>query len=368
MEPRPQVEFVGVHKSFGAVRVIDDLTLSVRAGEFLSLLGPSGCGKTTSLGILAGFVTPDRGEVRLSGEVVTHVPTHRRNLGMVFQRYTLFPHMNVFDNVAFGLRLRRRSSAEVARRVDAALALVHLEGVRRRFPGELSGGQQQRIALARALVVEPKVLLLDEPLSSLDAKLRREMQVELRKIHDDLGTTTIYVTHDQEEALVLSDRIAVMQHGRIVQVDTPRAVYGTPRTRFVAEFVGDSNFLPARILARGGSRLRLRAAAGFELDLPPDGAAWSPDVDAAVELVVREDGLRLSLDPPDTTPSVRGTVERVVYHGTFWKYFVRLGAAEVRARAPVSAATPYPPGQEVYVALLAEALTIVEPPDAAART
>lgn len=360
MEAHAQVELVAIDKSFGSVRILEGLNLSVAPGEFLSLLGPSGCGKTTTLSILAGFLTPDAGEVRLAGVPVTRVPTHRRDLGMVFQRYTLFPHMNVFDNIAFGLRLRKVPQQEVERKVNAALDLVRLPGVGTRFPSQLSGGQQQRIALGRAIIVEPKVLLLDEPLSNLDAKLRREMQVELRRIHEELGTTTIYVTHDQEEALVLSDRIAVMQHGKILQIGKPRAIYDRPRTRFVAEFVGDSNFFSAEVLERRSDRLRVRVDAGFDLEVPVDGVSSVPQSGARIEVALREDRVRLSRQPPSGSVPVRARVARAVYHGTFWKYFLDIGELALRASVPASVAGQYEQGQDVFVVMPYEDLVIVE--------
>jgi len=261
----PQVELREIRKSFGSVQVLRDMDLTITRGEFISLLGPSGCGKTTTLNILAGFVTPDTGQVLLGGQDVIRLPPYRRKLGMVFQRYTLFPHMSVFDNVAFGLRLRKVPSSDVVRRVTTMLELVRLSDTSTRFPSELSGGQQQRIALARALVVEPLVLLLDEPLSNLDAKLRREMQIEIRRIHEKLGLTTVYVTHDQEESLVLSDRVAVLHNGAIAQLDVPKAVYDRPRTRFVAEFIGETNFLTGRLVERSPTRALVSLPGGLSL-------------------------------------------------------------------------------------------------------
>jgi len=227
----------------GKVVAVDAVTLDIRAGEFFALLGPSGCGKTTTLRMIAGFEMPDRGRVHVGGEDITDLPVHRRDMGMVFQSYALFPHRTVDENVAFGLRMRALPGPEIARRVQAALAQVALTGLEDRRPGQLSGGQQQRVALARALVIEPRVLLCDEPLGALDRKLRQQMQFELKELQRRLGVTLVFVTHDQEEALAMSDRIAVMNHGRVEQVGAPTEIYERPRTRFVADFIGEINLL-----------------------------------------------------------------------------------------------------------------------------
>jgi spermidine/putrescine ABC transporter ATP-binding subunit len=232
-----------LEKRYGDVVAVESLELDVAPGEFLTLLGPSGSGKTTTLAMVAGFEEPTRGSVWLGDRDITRLPTHRRNLGMVFQGYALFPHMSVFDNVAFGLRLKRVRGDELRRRVAEGLRSVALEGMEQRRPSQLSGGQQQRVALARAIVDDPPLLLMDEPLSALDKALRKQMQVELRRIHRNLGTTLLYVTHDQEEALSLSDRIVVMHEGRVMQAGTPREIYERPTTRFVAEFIGEANFV-----------------------------------------------------------------------------------------------------------------------------
>jgi ABC-type Fe3+/spermidine/putrescine transport system ATPase subunit len=240
-----------LEKHYGDVVAVDSMRLDVAPGEFLTLLGPSGSGKSTTLAMVAGFEEPTRGSVWLGDKEITQLPTHRRNLGMVFQGYALFPHMSVFDNVAFGLRLKRVRGAELRRRVADGLRSVALDGMEQRRPSELSGGQQQRVALARAIVDDPPLLLMDEPLSALDKALRSHMQVELRHIHRNLGTTLLYVTHDQEEALSLSDRIVVMHLGRVMQVGTPREIYERPATRFVAEFIGEANFVDVRDVAPG---------------------------------------------------------------------------------------------------------------------
>jgi len=244
------VDLIGVRKRYGRVVAVDGVSLSVREGEFFTLLGPSGCGKTTTLRLVAGFETPDQGEVRISGQGVNRLPPEGRPIGMVFQNYALFPNMTVFGNVAFPLRLRRLPERVVRRKVGELLEMVHLQGLEGRYPRELSGGQQQRVALARALAREPKVLLLDEPLSALDAKIREELRGELKRLQRETGLTALYVTHDQEEALALSDRIAVMREGRVEQLGTPREIYEAPANAFVARFVGTGTLVPGE--ARGG--------------------------------------------------------------------------------------------------------------------
>ena len=245
------VDISGVGKRYGNAAILDDIHVQFREGSFTSLLGPSGSGKTTLLRIVAGFVAPDSGRVRIGGRDVTDVPVHARNIGMVFQSYALFPHMTVRDNVAYGLRRRGVRGADLSRRVADVLAMVRLDALAERLPKQLSGGQQQRVALARAIVIAPSVLLLDEPLSALDRRLRQEMQVELRRIQRDSGLTTIFVTHDQEEALTLSDHVAILDRGRIVQEGTPLDVYERPATRFAAAFLGDANFLSGMPVAGG---------------------------------------------------------------------------------------------------------------------
>jgi ABC-type Fe3+/spermidine/putrescine transport system ATPase subunit len=239
----PDVELVGVTKRFGDVAAVDGVDLSVRPGEFLSLLGPSGCGKTTTLRLIAGFERPDEGEVRISGRDVSRLPPYKRDVNTVFQSYALFPHLSVLDNVAYGLKQRGLEKRERIARANEMLELVRLGGFGARKPRQLSGGQQQRVALARALVMHPQVLLLDEPLGALDLRVRKQLQIELKRIQEEIGITFVYVTHDQEEALAMSDRVAVMNAGRIEQLAAPREIYDHPRTEFVAAFIGDTNFM-----------------------------------------------------------------------------------------------------------------------------
>jgi len=340
-----------VTKRFGSVTAVRDVSLDVRRGEILGLLGPSGCGKTTTLRIIAGLEDPDDGTVAIRGEVVNEAPPYRRNLGMVFQHYALFPHMSVFDNIAFGLRMRRLRRREIAKLVGEAMELVRLSGLEERFPSQLSGGQQQRVALARAIVTKPAVLLLDEPLGALDKKLREEMQVEIKQLQREVRITTIFVTHDQEEALTLSDRIAVMEGGEIIQVGTPTEIYERPRSRFVSDFIGVSNFLPGRVVAReegvvtvetdGG--MRLVAAAGTEVA-----------IGAPVELAVRPEKIRIGATPGAARNGFRGTVERVVYLGCVTYYHVRLNGklplmVMTQNETPLPGSSLYLVGQEIYV-------------------
>src|SRR2546422_8246417 len=260
MLPRPAIGLVGVSKRFGTHVAVDDVTLEIGEGEFFSLLGPSGCGKTTTLRMVAGFELPDAGRIVLKGNDVTEVPANRRPVNMVFQQYALFPHMSVYDNVAFGLKVKHVPRSEHRERVGEMLRVVSLEGLDRRRARQLSGGQQQRVALARALVNRPAALLLDEPLGALDVKLRKQMQLELKRIQAELGTTFVYVTHDQEEALAMSDRIAVMNGGRVEQIGSPREIYEHPATAFVADFIGSLNAFDLRIdeLVGENAVMRLR--------------------------------------------------------------------------------------------------------------
>jgi len=257
----PAVELVGIVKRFAEHLAVDDVSLTIAPAEFFSLLGASGCGKTTTLRIVAGFETPSAGSVRLDGEDITARPAHLRPVGMVFQNYALFPHLSVFENIAFALRLRR-TAPDVLRRVGEALEMVRLPGLERRMPAQLSGGQQQRVALARALVSRPAVVLLDEPLGALDLKLRKAMQLELKALQRDVGLTFVYVTHDQEEALTMSDRIAVMDRGKVVQVADPRTIYDRPASRCVADFIGVSNFLSGRLRDPAGAEAIIELADG----------------------------------------------------------------------------------------------------------
>jgi putative spermidine/putrescine transport system ATP-binding protein/spermidine/putrescine transport system ATP-binding protein len=300
-----------VSKRFGELTAIDQVSLAVRRGELMTLLGPSGCGKTTLLTLVAGFLAPDSGDIAIDGRQVTHVPTWRREIGIMFQSYALFPHMNVAENIGYGLRMRRIARPEIARRVADALALVKLDGVDDRKPRQLSGGQQQRVALARALIIRPKVLLLDEPFSALDRNLRGAMQVELKDIQRKLGVTTIFVTHDQSEALSLSDRIAVIAGGRIRQLGTPGEIYRRPADRFVASFIGDVNVVSARLeRARGATAT---VVLGAVRALVPAAPLKAVEPGGMVDLFLRPEDLRLARE--GDVVALHGTVTTQIYQG-----------------------------------------------------
>ena len=316
------VELVRLAKRFEGSEAVREISLSIAQGEFFSLLGPSGCGKTTTLRMIAGFEVPTSGEVRLLGQDVLHVPPNRRNINIVFQNYALFPHLSVFDNVAFSLQVRRVPAQEIRRRVAEALSMVRLPGTERRKPGQLSGGQQQRVALARALINRPAVLLLDEPLGALDQKLRKEMQLELKSLQREVGITFIYVTHDQEEALTMSDRIAVMNQGRALQVDGPRSIYDRPATRFVADFIGTTNFLSGRLRSREGSLATVEVEGVGDV-LAPLPTELSPG--RALTLAVRPERMQLGrISGEGPANRVPGTIAEIIFVGDDTQYFVRL--------------------------------------------
>ena len=320
---RSSVTLEGVTKRFGDFVAVDDLDLELGGGEFFTLLGPSGCGKTTTLRMVAGFEQPSAGRVLIDGDDVAGLPPYKRPTNTVFQSYALFPHLNVGENVAFGLKRKKVSGDEIKQRVEAELARVGLAAEVNRRPSQLSGGMQQRVALARALVNLPKVLLLDEPLGALDLKLRKGLQVELKRIQREVGITFVYVTHDQEEALTMSDRIAVMNRGKVEQVADPETVYERPATTFVAGFIGVSNLMPAKVSQASGDRARVALDAGVEIEADANGLATGERCHA----VVRPEKLRI--DPADQGsqngwPSVEGMVESSVYLGTATQIVVRL--------------------------------------------
>lgn len=303
-----------VTKTYGSVHALDDVSVDVKSGEFLTLLGPSGSGKTTLLMVLAGFTRPDSGSLKFGAEEVIRKPPHLRDVGMVFQNYALFPHMTVAGNVGYPLRLRKTPKAEIDARVEQALETVQLGGFGERRITQLSGGQKQRVAVARAIVFEPRILLMDEPLSALDKKLRDQMQIELRHLHDKLGMTTVYVTHDQREALTMSDRIAVVNHGRIMQLGSPQQIYDVPANRFVADFIGDSTFLP---VTRDGAHI---VFAGTPLK-HAGGAAGT----GKLVLMVRPERLRLATGAASETANVfQATVSNVVYQGDSYLMYAHL--------------------------------------------
>jgi ABC-type Fe3+/spermidine/putrescine transport system ATPase subunit len=334
------VRLVDVVKRFGRAVAVDHVSLEVPEGHFITLLGPSGCGKTTTLRMVAGFHPADAGDILIGGVRVNDIPPHRRPTSMVFQEYALFPHMSVFDNVAYGLRRRRTPSPELHRRVDTSLTLVGLAGVEQKYPAQLSGGQQQRVALARALVVEPEVLLLDEPLSNLDAKLRVRVRKEIRRLQQQLGKTTIYVTHDQEEALAISDRIAVMDQGRILQVGTPVEIYRRPAHRFVADFVGLANFVQAEVLGPG----RVRTC-GVVLRI--DGPAPSG---SRVLLMLRPEAIQLRAHTGEQRENViRGQITGMSFLGTLARYWVDAGGMEWTVDIPSPGETALSGDVDLYL-------------------
>jgi putative spermidine/putrescine transport system ATP-binding protein len=348
------VRFEGVTKRFGEVAALNDVSLAIGQGEFMTLLGPSGCGKTTLLNLAAGFLGPDGGEIRIAGKRVNDIPTYRREIGMMFQNYALFPHMSVANNVAYGLKVRHVPKRERERRVKEALALVRLAGFEDRKPRQLSGGQQQRVALARALVINPTVLLLDEPFSALDKNLRASMQVELREIQRKLNVTTVFVTHDQSEALSLSDRVAVMSEGRIRQLGTPQEIYREPCDRFVASFVGDTNVLRGRFERIDGASAVI--AVGLSQVQVPRGPLGDVGASAPVDLFVRPEHLTIA-DATEAS-AIQGTIAAHVYQGGHVDVYVECPDARDRLlvrSAGYEAMTRWPVGARVGIAIAAGA-------------
>ena len=318
------VTIAGATKSYGVVTAVHDVSLDVRPGEFLSLLGPSGSGKTTLLMMVAGFETPTAGAIRIGEREVTYAPPNKRGVGMVFQRYALFPHMTVADNIAFPLKMRKLPRSEIARRVADALSLVRLEGYGARMPSQLSGGQQQRVAVARALVFEPPVLLMDEPLGALDKKLREQMQIEIKRIQEHLGVTVIYVTHDQEEALTMSDRVAAMNHGGLAQIGTPSELYLHPNSPFVADFIGKMNFVDGEYLGSDETNAVVRLTDNTTLEAPKalNGSAAMFAKGTPVRLAVRPERLRLAPRGAGGGSAIPGTVEEAIFVGSFQIFLV----------------------------------------------
>jgi len=345
------VEAREVTKVFGGgqdmVVALDAVSLTIRENEFFTLLGPSGCGKTTLLRLIAGFEHPTSGQILLDGEDISLLPPFRRPVNTVFQNYALFPHLTVAQNIAFGLEMLDRPKAEIRETVTKVLRLVRMEELAKRRTSQLSGGQQQRVALARALAPRPKVLLLDEPLSALDLKLRKEMQIELKRLQDETGITFVFVTHDQEEALTMSDRTAVMNQGRVLQIGAPREIYDHPSERFVAHFIGETNFLAAEYLGRENGRARVRLASGAVV------AASLPDADpppGPVSLVIRPEHAGLVADPAKAVLS--GRLENVVYFGTDTHYHLRLADGDrfiVRRQNTRDGGVDFAPGAELGI-------------------
>jgi len=321
------VELRGVTKEFGDVRAVDNMSLKARRGEFYSLLGPSGCGKTTTLRLIAGFETPTQGQVFIGDTDVTRERPYRRNVNTVFQSYALFPHLTVAGNIAFGLERKRIPRSQIRRLIDQTLDLVHLGGMTSRYPRQLSGGQQQRVALARALVLRPEVLLLDEPLGALDLKLRKAMQLELKGLQEKVGITFIYVTHDQEEALTMSDHIAVMDGGRLLQVGSPEDIYNAPRTRFVAEFIGVTNVLDGRISERRGGDLQVETDGGLRVHLPASSDSL-PGEEVSFSIRPEKIGMTVGDEENRLANRFKGRIANRTFLGGTMSYEVSLSAEE----------------------------------------
>jgi spermidine/putrescine ABC transporter ATP-binding subunit len=348
------IQIRGLIKHYGPVVAVDDVSLRLDDGEFFGLLGPSGSGKTTLMRCIAGFIEPDAGAIEVDSKSLEGIPTHRRDIGMVFQNYALFPHMSVFDNVAFSLSVRRRPRAEIERRVAEMLALVQLSGYEQRLPRQLSGGQQQRIALARAIISNPGLLLLDEPLNALDKRLRQQMQIELKQIQRSVGITTVFVTHDQDEALTLCDRIAIFKDGKIAQVGTPPETYERPKTIFAAEFLGAANFLRGKSWgehARGG-----RVALDGGVEIRTEDAL--PAAGTKVTLVVRPEKFVIAVrgaepdDLPEFANRLFGQVEKLLYLGSSITYVVRLPFGEFTVFRQNRSWSSFAPGDEVSLSWL----------------
>ena len=345
-------------RTFGDFTAVENFNLTIAEGELISLLGPSGCGKTTTLRMIAGFMPPTSGTIEVDGEVisspVSSLPPEKRKMSMIFQSYAIWPNMTVAENVGFGLKIRKLDAGEIRGRVDEILAKVQLAALRDRYPAELSGGQQQRVALARAIVVKPAVLLLDEPLSNLDANLREEMRFEIRRLHDEFKITTVYVTHDQAEAMVTSDRIAVMNKGRVEQVDAPYALYGRPKTRFVAGFIGRTNFVEGK---SNGDNVDF---GGFSVR----GQALQTDAGLSPEVLVsiRPQSIHLLKNDPGAVAgrcSARGEVQRRAYLGEYWDYYVRLLGTEQVLRATARAQDVFEVDEPVWIEMDTAQLNVI---------
>lgn len=354
----PTLSLEGIAKNFGPVPALADIELSVHSGEFVSLLGPSGCGKSTLLSIVAGILQPDAGNISIAGRAVQHTTPYERDLGMVFQDYALFPHMSVEDNIAFGLRMRRGELSASARadRVSEMLKLVRLSGLQSRYPAELSGGQQQRVAIARALAPEPQLLLMDEPLSNLDAKVREEMRAELKEIQRKSGVTTLYVTHDQEEALALSDRVVVLSKGRIAQTGTPSEVYSQPLNRFVADFIGRANLLDGRLVHGDGSKSRFQTRNGLLLTCEvPDHST------GAGMAVIRPEQVELHGEKKAGVNIVAATIKRTQFTGA--QTLIHCAVGEDELTAVVANWPPtrgYNQGDKIWISIPPEAIRLID--------
>jgi spermidine/putrescine ABC transporter ATP-binding subunit len=354
-----RIQLENLSKFYGDVGASRDVNLDISPGEFLTLLGPSGSGKTTALMMIAGFVIPSSGDVLINGKSIIQVPVHKRNIGMVFQNYALFPHLSVAKNVSFPLEMRNIPKIEIDTKVDAALDLVRLGSFRERRPKQLSGGQQQRVALARALIFDPNVLLLDEPLGALDANLREEMKIEIKQLHKKIGATILFVTHDQEEALTLSDRIAVFNQGEIVQVGTPDELYHEPANRFVADFIGETNLLTGKVLSIDDQQCRLRLAGDLEIigELREGMAApieWAT-------YTLRLEKITIGSDAVNCINQMTGTVKEFLFIGDSTKYLIHLAPGlEIKVKVPETGSPRYAVGKELKLGWGTKDMLLVE--------
>jgi len=354
----PALHLERIVKKYGKVKAVDDLSLEVREGELLTLLGPSGCGKTTVLRCVSGFVKPDSGDIYLGDRKITEIPPQKRGIGLVFQNYALWPHMTVFQNLAFGLQIKKLSKNEIRQKVERALALVQLEGFGDRYPRQLSGGQQQRVALARALVLEPEILLLDEPLSNLDALLREQMRFEIALIHKQAGITTIYVTHDQTEAMVISDRIVVLEKGRIMQLGTPLEIYSNPANKFVAGFMGTTNFIHGKVTSFDNDYATVAADDGVTLT----GRGRELQKGDEVDVAIRPESMKfLSPAEAKTAPLepnlYEAEVVRATYIGELIDYQLKIKTHLIRARGEVR--TAHRAGERIIIKLDSDQLAVL---------
>jgi putative spermidine/putrescine transport system ATP-binding protein len=347
-----------VGKIFGPQQVLENFDLSVAEGEFVTLLGPSGCGKTTVLNLIAGLLHPDSGTIYLRGKPVNDVITRKRQLGMVFQTWALFPHMNVYENVAFGLRMQKKSAEDINKKVKEMLELVRLPSVYEKYPSQLSGGMRQRVALARGLAVEPNILLLDEPLSNLDAALRKEMQVELKRIHEQLRVTTIFVTHSQEEALVMSDRIAVMRNGKILRIDVPSTLYHDPRSRFICTFLGETNLFDGKVIDVQGSKALVKSGE-IVLRVQP-GTSFVANFE--ILLAVRPERITVRKEPsPSADNSLRARIKEMVFTGNSITYYLDVAGKELVALEYQKTLEAIPDrGSEVFAEFEATAFSVLD--------
>lgn len=343
-----KVEFREICKRYGPVVALDNVSLTITSGEFVTLLGPSGSGKTTLLNIVSGMILPTSGSVLIDGDDVTYMPPRERGLGMVFQNYALMPHMTVFDNVAFPLRVRKLSRVEIDRRVTDSLEVVRLGAFAKRKPKELSGGQQQRVSIARCLVYKPRLILMDEPLGALDKKLREQLQLEIKKIHKEMGVTVLYVTHDQTEALTMSDRVCVMKQSRIEQVGTPNDLYFRPQSEFVADFIGESNLLPATIAEISGDTATVRTCAGTMLAARVNGHVSH---NSRIKILIRPEAVRMQKAKESGQEGITGIVQDRIFNGQSIKYLVAVDEITLAAQVNSSIDAPcFSPGERVSIA------------------